>query len=78
MATQPIENGAIEQIVASLEQVLRLESDQDRHGQLGVAMRTITRLWAEVNPDFDRDAFGPVSFMLTEHWDRIKDYMASM
>lgn len=76
MATHLIEDEAIEQVMGNLELVLRLQSDEHRHGQLGVALRTITDCGAEVNPDFDRDACELLSCMLTERWERITDYMA--
>jgi hypothetical protein len=41
---------------------------------LGPAVRRLTRLWAELNPEFDGDAWYPVSYMLTEHWDQIREH----
>lgn len=65
----------IEGAIAFLQQALECSGDEDRRERLGVAVRSITRMWAIANPEFSGDAWYPVSFMLTEHWAEIRTYM---
>ncbi len=68
---------AVEQVMRLLGEALEASSSEDRHERVGRAVRTLTRLWSEMNPDFDGDAWYPVSAMLTEHWDQIRQHMAA-
>lgn len=54
-----------------LDAAAAAESPDTRREQLGVAVRAITRLWAEMNPQFDGDAFYPVSWLIGRHWSAI-------
>ena len=47
------------------------ENPETRREQLGVAVRALTRLWAEMNPEFDGDAYYPVSWLVGRHWSAI-------
>lgn len=77
MTSRRIEDGEVEHLVETLKLVLQMADDEARHEQLGFAVRAITRMWAQANPEFDRDAWYPVSYMLSEHWDRICDHMSA-
>jgi hypothetical protein len=47
------------------------EEPDARREQVGVAVRALTRLWAETNPEFDGDAYCPVSWLIGRHWSAI-------
>lgn len=51
------------------------DADRRRH-EVQAIVRSATWLWAELNPDFDREAWSAVSFMLDEHWERIVEHQA--
>lgn len=46
-------------------------SGESRHAAAGEAVRAVTRLWCELNPGFDLQAFNAVSWMIGENWDQI-------
>lgn len=73
----PNPNG-ISQIAELLLAISAAVSDSDERQKYGQLVRVVTRRWAELNPEFDSDAWYPVSFLLTEHWDAIRERMESL
>lgn len=75
---QPISDDEIRDVMGWLNEALSTAGAEARHEQVGRAVRTLTRLWADQNPDFDGDAWYPVSAMLTEHWAQINGHMSAV
>lgn len=75
---QPISDDEIRDVMGWLDEALSTAGAEARHEQVGRAVRTLTRLWADQNPDFDGDAWYPVSAMLTEHWAQISEHMSAV
>ena len=75
---QPISDDEIRDVMRWLNEALSTAGAEARHEQVGRAVRTLTRLWADQNPDFDGDAWYPVSAMLTEHWAQINEHMSAV
>lgn len=71
----PISDDDIRDVTRWLEEALSAINPEERHERVGSAVRALTRVWATANPDFSGDAWYPVSFMLTEHWDQIRRHM---
>lgn len=65
-----LERELLESTERGLRQAEASQGDTRREA-LGGAVRALTRLWSEVNPGFPREAWGQVSWMLEENWDRI-------
>ena len=74
----PITDHDICDVVRWLDEALSESSPEARHECVGRAVRALTRLWAEANPDFGPDAWYPVSHMLTEHWHQISEHMSDV
>lgn len=70
-----ISDDDLEGAIEALSRAISIEKPDERREQLGRAVRTVTRLWALANPEFDRDAWYPVSYMLSEHWSQICTHM---
>ena len=75
---QPISDDEIRDVMRWLNEALSTAGAEARHEQVGRAVRTLTRLWADQNPDFAGDAWYPVSAMLTEHWAQISEHMSAV
>jgi hypothetical protein len=73
----PITDEDINGVTRWLEEALSATNPEARHERVGRAVRALTRVWAAANADFDGDAWYPISWMLTEHWDQIRGHMAN-
>jgi len=75
---QPISDEQIRDVIRWLDDAVSTTSTIDRYERVGRAVRTLTRLWSDVNPDFHGDAWYPISAMLTEHWTQIREHMSDV
>lgn len=73
---RPIYDEEITDVTRWLEQALHETNPDARHERVGRAVRALTLLWAQANPGFGADAWNTVSFMVEEHWDQIRHFMA--
>ncbi len=74
----PITEDQIRQVMGRLNKALVATSAEDRHDEVGRAVQALTRLWADVKPDFDGDALYPISTMLIEHRTEISGHMSAI
>lgn len=73
---RPIGDQELKEVFDHLVAALDEADPEARHVRVGSAVRAMTRIWSQANPEFDGDAWYAISALLSQHWNAIRQHMA--